>query len=434
MEDKFGQLAFAMIDSDMPVDVTEKFALKYVKHESLLKIGASANLLELRSDQIRFYHQLIQEYFAASKIVDTRINTFLTKPYFSKYTGHRVNSKWEQVLIAKCGTIQNTELFLELITPINPFLVVDCLDSGVSVSVPLLNVVQNKIRTYLDAKQSSARIAAIKALRSLADSNSLIKLFTMLGDQSERVRINALEAMDSISHGSTEAIYNLLGEEYKNWVLKSLDDRNSKIRAYAVRAMGQMGNATHFSKIAGLLSDGDREIHISAIKALGNLGNPIILPDLIAKLHHKDGGIRRAAINAIMKLDNATSLPILLEMLTAIRNESYRIEQYSDQSLLIKLLGMSRYRPAIYILTSMLNNPLSASLSCLAAEALGEIGDPAVIQDLMIHLSDDRVPHRKRDRIDRIEPVHNFAARALERIGTPEALEAVERWRRGQNN
>jgi hypothetical protein len=63
-----------------------------------------------------------------------------------------------------------------------------------------------------------------------------------------------------------------------------------------------------------------------------------------------------------------------------------------------------------------------------AAEGLAAIWDEEIVSLLILRLSDT-----ERDRKDR-ERVCDTAAKALERIGTPEALAAVEQWRRDQGS
>ena len=65
VELEFARLAFAMIDSDMPVDVSREYALLFLGSEEILRMGKNANYLTININNVRFYHQLIQEYFAA---------------------------------------------------------------------------------------------------------------------------------------------------------------------------------------------------------------------------------------------------------------------------------------------------------------------------------------------------------------------------------
>ena len=56
-------------------------------------------------------------------------------------------------------------------------------------------------------------------------------------------------------------------------------------------------------------------------------------------------------------------------------------------------------------------------------ETLGKIGDPRAIPCLIDKLQDTRKPALEDQRMC------DFAAEALEKIGTPEALAAVNQWR-----
>jgi len=63
----------------------------------------------------------------------------------------------------------------------------------------------------------------------------------------------------------------------------------------------------------------------------------------------------------------------------------------------------------------------------VAIEALGEIGDPAVIPYLVKLLSDVEQPLL-------MPRICDISAAALECIGTPEALAAIAAWQRGEQD
>jgi hypothetical protein len=106
MEAAFARLAFIMIEDDIPVDVSQDYALKHIGDLTLLRAAQSANLVLIRDEQVRFYHQLIQEYFAAMALLhDSREKRELMKV-----------KKWRHVFAAWSGFVPDPELLLRELT------------------------------------------------------------------------------------------------------------------------------------------------------------------------------------------------------------------------------------------------------------------------------------------------------------------------------
>jgi hypothetical protein len=105
MEAAFAQLAFTMIDEDMPIEVSQDYALKHIGNSALLRAGQSANLVLIHDEKFRFYHQLIQEYFAAMALLHDSRDMRVMK----------VN-KWRHVFVAWSSFVPNPEPFLRELT------------------------------------------------------------------------------------------------------------------------------------------------------------------------------------------------------------------------------------------------------------------------------------------------------------------------------
>ncbi|MBZ0304220.1 MAG: HEAT repeat domain-containing protein [Anaerolineae bacterium] len=117
----------------------------------------SANLIEVSNEELRFYHQLMQEYFAALtlkeicaargaipdeiieppnewhidlRLFDTAVE--MGMEYFKNMFPYE--SKWKQVVIALCGIVDDVDPIIQQIAENNLFLVVDCAISGVEIS------------------------------------------------------------------------------------------------------------------------------------------------------------------------------------------------------------------------------------------------------------------------------------------------------------
>lgn len=140
IEEKLGHLAFAMIDEGKPIDVEVEYALKFVGNEVLLKIGRSASLVEIRGLEVRFYHQLMQEYFAAAQLGYSHWQKKIGKRY-SLFSRDLCSEKWDPVAIALSGISYDPDTIISEISLSDPFLAHECLSSGVTVSSATLQKV-----------------------------------------------------------------------------------------------------------------------------------------------------------------------------------------------------------------------------------------------------------------------------------------------------
>ncbi|MGB3510646.1 MAG: trypsin-like peptidase domain-containing protein [Microcoleaceae cyanobacterium] len=128
----FSKLAFHMIDSDNVVEIPVVDALKYCNHE-ILQIARSGNILRIENDKLKFYHQLIQEFFAAIELKKVGLSEKLQRPHIRN--GQRIDSRWDQVIIALCGISEFPDGIVNYILKIkDPYLAAVCISSGIVVS------------------------------------------------------------------------------------------------------------------------------------------------------------------------------------------------------------------------------------------------------------------------------------------------------------
>jgi len=99
MENAFSRLAYNMIKDNMPLEIPMDFVNKHVENSNLIKLGQSANLISENNQQVRFYHQLLQEYFAALYILKNSLNVVELVN----------NNKWIHAIVAWSGFIENPE-------------------------------------------------------------------------------------------------------------------------------------------------------------------------------------------------------------------------------------------------------------------------------------------------------------------------------------
>ncbi|RME00354.1 MAG: TIR domain-containing protein, partial [Bacteroidetes bacterium] len=246
MRERFGQLAFDMIDTDQPLDVSITDALKHIEDKGLLKAGASAGFIRLNQDSLRFSHQLMLEYFAAWGLQRVGVKTSIRPPEFSWFGGRRAQ-KWDEVVVALCGIVDDASDLISHIAEVDRFLAADCIGSGVEVS---------------PACQSAIVTQLIQALK----------------DEDREVRRAAAEALMKI------------GQPAVLHLIQALNDEESDVRYYAAWALGKIGDAQAVPQLIQALKDEDRGVRRAAAEALVKIGQQAV-PQLCQALKDEEWSV-----------------------------------------------------------------------------------------------------------------------------------------------
>ncbi|MBK8021301.1 MAG: HEAT repeat domain-containing protein [Chloroflexi bacterium] len=289
----FGKLAFTMLEANMPNSVSREYVLRFLA-ESILIAGKSANFIEIRGDEIRFYHQLLQEYFAAVHLAEVGIGNKLRPPkYSSRYT--RIAQKWDQVIIALCG-ITAPDATITQIAKIDPDLAVTCLESGITVSQTAFSTLLNELQMTLRNKDSAARYSAAEALRRLewSPKTSELKSWYAVAQQNWKHCIE-------------------IGQKCIPALVNALSD-NDKVRLPVIRVLAAIRAKEVVPILIQLLQTGNKEVRLSSIRALRDLDEPSCVKALIEQLEVNDKDISAAAGKALARL-GGVALPSLIQML-----------------------------------------------------------------------------------------------------------------------
>jgi HEAT repeat protein len=241
----------------------------------------------------------------------------------------------------------------------------------------------------------SVRRAAIKALGGLKDSQALMSLKNALRDIDWQVRLSATQALGR--QGDDRAIEPLI---------TALEDVNLEVRSGAAEALGDLGESAVISLIKVLRSKGDQEdVRLGVTRALGQIRQ---LPALI-ELGSNDWTTRMRGAEALGQRREVWTVPLLR---TALKDSREEVRLCAIQSL-AKIWGM----PVLNQLGS--NN---WRVRATAARGLGELEDARAVEPLELAL------------VDSDSRVRQAASEALRRIGTPEALQAAQRYEAQRSN
>ena len=132
-EARLGAMAFRMIDENLST-ILPKRGAETMLDDDLLHVCASANILVVEDHGVRFYHQLLQEYFAALEIERVGPDAVIAarEVLITRLDAPR---RWDEVLVALCGITSGIEGLLGKISERDLDLAARCLRSGIQASV-----------------------------------------------------------------------------------------------------------------------------------------------------------------------------------------------------------------------------------------------------------------------------------------------------------
>ncbi len=153
--------------------------------------------------------------------------------------------------------------------------------------------------------------------------------------------------------------------------------------------------------------------------ALGDQPAETAIPELLKLVNDDESQVRVAAITSLAKFkSDAQVLPALLQ---ALRDGEYLVADTAAGAL--KTLGVCPIPGLLYAIRSP-----DLNVSAAAIDVAGAIGQQDAVPDLITALADLRKTALSKQRIC------DVAVEALEKIATPEALEAAQAWRRSQKS
>lgn len=321
--DALSTLAFSMIDAGMPTTVSRNYALLYIRDEEIFDVCKDVFLL-LNGNTISFYHQSMQEYFAAvalervgiEHITLTQSNPNYLNPAINDYTELTLSGKWEQVVIALTGIIQNPATIVRAIAEIDPFLAQLCINSGIEMErIDLqsnyikalngsINVLPSAIYAlgiygdeaaaqylipFLKHTNSSIQDTARRALIELGDkaSETLLDELTRRGNTEKNQitsiltaftykliprLINRLSSTDEDTKQHIFAIFGYLGrKETVDFLLEAYYSASSSNKLQILVTLGRIGGTKALIHLKGVLHDESINIRLHVIKAFSHI-------------------------------------------------------------------------------------------------------------------------------------------------------------------
>jgi len=236
---------------------------------------------------------------------------------------------------------------------------------------------------------------AARSLGQLRDSRGVEPLIDVLSGSDSYARSEAADALRSIGDGRALEPFTL-----------ALHDKDESVRISAVEGLSGLGAV---SSLILALNNADAETRARAATRLGNMKASEALEPLRNSLNDKKKSVREMAVRALAEIK---AVGLLSE---ALHHTYPDVRLHAAQNL-----GLLKDRSAVRPLIEALRDK-RPKVRWHAAKSLGELRDPLAIGPLSELLKDSSEAGDVYPR-----SVWECAKESLKRIGTPEALAAVD--------
>ncbi|MEO1393022.1 MAG: HEAT repeat domain-containing protein [Cyanobacteria bacterium J06634_5] len=446
--------------------------------EDLLKY----HLIQLgTADSIQFRHQLIQEYYAAEKLM-RQLPKLSDKNLKWQYLNY---FKWTEPLALMAGLVNEktqalrlVRLALEIDYDLGARLAGTISERWQPQAIKFISDLKTfpLLKTSLLKKTHSAsampglllamksdswsvRHCAAEALGEIGDTTAVSRLLSGLEDDNWEVRRSAAVALGKI--GDATAVSGLLTLTLRDdWLavrstaakslskinsatavsglFRALGEDNRAVSRRAADALGEIGTAA----VPGLISafeNSDRGVRCYLAYVLGQIGNATAVPGLMSVLKDNDLDVCLSAAEALIEIGDVAAMSELLsELLNALRNDDVDVHMRYDAA---KVLSKIDNAAVVSGLLSALRDENQVVRHPVVV-ALGDIGDAAAVPGLLRALGDDdRIVRRNTAKAlgkigdnaavselltalknDSCSGVRFYSAEALGRIGNPAAV------------
>jgi cellulose synthase operon protein C len=231
-------------------------------------------------------------------------------------------------------------------------------------------VARRLIPAALDDPEDEVRLAAAEAAVALRLPGVSERVIPWLSATDRRMRLAAAELLALYPTARATAT---LG--------RVLGDPDQEVRIAAATALGASGDPAAAMPLLGHLDDTVPEVQARVVGALARLGDPSAVVPLIGKVQHPRPTVRLAVVQALGKLGDARAASALVLAL--------RDTQGSVRVAALVALGQLRASEATAPIAALLVDQQDEEVREAALRALARIGTPEALQALLKALETD---------------------------------------------
>lgn len=394
----------------------EKWLDDLLKHH-LIQLGAE--------NQIEFKHQLLQEYYAAERLLEE-----LPKLSDDELQWEYLNYlKWTEpvalmmqlldVETQNFASLDLVKLALGVDLQLGARLagevkeewqgetvgLVDGLEIPLLLKIRLLGRTKSEavipgLIQFLEHENSTVRLFTVEAIRKLKSKAAIPYLYYLLEDKSFSVRNSVISTLGEIG---SDAIIPALITAINN-------DNCNSIASNAVKALGKIGSETATTILIRTLQNRDAIIRVSAVEALGQIRTEEAIRALVTSLQDKNSSVRWYTTIALGQIHCEKTIPALRTVLLKDKKDSVR---RGAASALAKIGSEA----AISLLIQILKDKNSENRLTVASALTKAKSETAILT--LIKLLKDEDPFIRRTAV-------NVLAEAKGEAAIPTLIEALE--------
>ena len=163
-------------------------------------------------------------------------------------------------------------------------------------------------------------------------------------------------------------------------LIDRLGDDNERVRSEAADALGLIGDAAAVRPLIDRWGDDDRFVCEAAAKALGAIGDTAIVLPLVDRLGNDDNKVRQAAATALGAIGNTVAV---LPLVDRLGDE----DRYVREAAAMALRAIGDAGPVLPLIDRLSDD--YEGVRQAAAAALGDIGDASTVSPVVDRLSDE---------------------------------------------
>lgn len=231
-------------------------------------------------------------------------------------------------------------------------------------------VPQEIVDELLDAADATVRVCGARLVAKNPGAVSLARRLALLGDANAQVRVSAITALHA----------QRLNASVRESVAQRLDDSSSLVRRAALE--WHLGVPIDLETIGVRFVDGDPTVRAAAIRVAGRLDGADATARLVERLADADGLVAELASDTLVGLSYEPRAAVVLGKLD---DQSAQVAR-----LAARTLGRMRCRDAIDRLKVVAANHPVEPVRIAAFDAIGRIGESALVPWLLEAASHER--------------------------------------------
>jgi HEAT repeat protein len=312
LERSFGRLAFSIMDEGKATSVDRQFAAKALGGPDKVRLGLHATFLAASEDgsNVRFYHQLFQEYFAAVEMLnDPNVSRFV-EPYEldrQHWSASIKSHKWDEAVVALCGIHPAPATIVAHAAKSNAFLAVRCIRGGIEIAPDLLAQIAETLLQRLSEDIASLEKEADEWEQRYYSGASRMWQDTALSRRVDSARIRNATA-DVLSDVGPQAVPALR---------RALQDKSADVRSVALRAISAIDPSGNFSQLASAVRDK------SKIQMEGYIYFPAEMDDALPRRADSHESVSLFAAQGLAKIGSPEALQLVRSWVVEVLKDDW---------------------------------------------------------------------------------------------------------------